>query len=739
MDLSATEADMVYQKVQAILRGLDIQHPAQRSDPGMLRWTLHKSLDRNPNSGNIMVGVIIKELEKAELEDNLHYIIPLLHTLMYAIIKAAYISDELYERVYVFCKKILTLPKPYCTIGLDYAQRLKTEKKVPGFSYQKMVVLEQNLKRDANHHQDKVLLFLDPALVSEAVCNTLLRETQASQMSHSPVSCMTYVIINCIQAAHGKDCDIALLQQVLKDKSTDEVELWFQEVLSVVERGEQESAGTRQRHNERLQELYKKIISSQEESATSKLQRIPLPSPKFSVHLWTDDDQLWKELMLFMRETLTTDGETEYVKETELSLDPEGNEQHRISVWSNDSGIERDLPGAEEKESAKLHRKPCIKKKGADVDSAVLLQSLTKAPKGSRAATLQRLSGQSTEVPTGPDRLPTARVVILGDDRALGRLAKAYYSFRKREARRPHRTLKANLQFYCIPIQGERTDSSDEMVKEEMAAMSDMCELSTYLGQVDPWYDKNINTLYDRITKLALMPPCPSKDSTSDPFILDVASYYLRFGLQPVFFQIYSAKIHFRDLSVEPVEDVFLSELRIDLQDCSFTKMNTITRKKTVVDSRGAGIQVHYQKALASNREKEGSLVLKTSGAIIKTIPSNEMDDLVCLNVYIDEIGKSSLSSGRSALYKPNGLKASNIQMRSLDLRTLSLQLDKDSRRVYNNVSSFEVFPCQEPGYSLQKIRASRVHGEGKEDCGLSRYMTKSLLLPINTFAGIIQ
>ncbi|XP_073415778.1 phosphoinositide 3-kinase regulatory subunit 6 isoform X2 [Dendrobates tinctorius] len=735
MDLSATEADMVYQKVQAILRGLDIQHPTQRSDPGMLRWTLHKSLDRNPNSGSIMVGVIIKELEKAELEDNLHYIIPLLHTLMYAITKAAYISDELYERVYVFCKKILTLPKPYCTIGLDYAQRLKSEKKVPGFSYQKMVVFEQNLKRDANHHQDKVLLFLDPALVSEAVCNTLLRETQASQMSHSPVSCMTYVIINCIQAAHGKDCDIELLQQVLKDKSADEVELWFQEVLSVVERGEQESAGTRQRHNERLQELYKKIISSQEESATSKLQRIPLPSPKFSVHLWTDDDQLWKELMLFMRETLTTDAETEYAKEPELSLDPEGNEQHRISVWSNDSGIERDLPVAEEKESVKLYRKPCIKKKGADVDSAVLLQSLTKAPKGSRAATLQRLSGQCTEVPTGPDKLPTARVVILGDDRALGRLAKAYYSFRKREARRPHRTLKANLQFYCIPIQGERTDTSDDM--EETAAMSDMCEISTYLGQVDPWYDKNINTLYERITKLALMPPCPSRDSTSDPFILDVASYYLRFGLQPVFFQIYSVKIHFRDLSLEPVEDVFLSELKIDLQDCSFTKMNTITRKKTVVDSRCAGIQVHYQKALASNREKEGSLVIKTCGAIIKTIPSNETDDLVCLNVYIDEIGKSSLSSGRSALL--NGLKASNIQMRSLDLRTLSLQLDKDSRRVYNNVSCFEVYPCQEPGYSLQKIRASRVHGEGKEDCGLSRYMTKSLLLPINTFAGIIQ
>lgn len=112
--------------------------------------------------------------------------------------------------------------------------------------------------------------------------------------------------------------------------------------------------------------------------------------------------------------------------------------------------------------------------------------------------------------------------------------------------------------------------------------------------------------------------------------------------------------------------------------------------------------------------------------------------DFVCLNVYIDETGKSS-SSGRSALCKLNGLKASSIQMRSLDLRTLSLQLDKDSRRVYTNVSSFEVSACQEPGYSLQKMRASRTHGEGKEESGLSRYMTKSLLLPINTFAGIIQ
>ncbi|KAM4663851.1 phosphoinositide 3-kinase regulatory subunit 6 isoform 2-T5 [Discoglossus pictus] len=737
MDLSGTEADMVHQKVQAILRGLDGHHPALQSDHGMLRWTLHKSLDRNPSSCSILVTVLIKELEKAERADNKHYIIPLLHTLMYTITKAAYISDELYERVYVFCKRILTMPKPYCTIGLDYAQRLKTERRIPGFSYQKMVVSEQNLRRDVSQQQDKVLLFLDPGLISEAVCNTLLRETQTSQISQSPTSCMNFVISHCIQAALGKDADIPLLQRVMQDKTLDEVELWFQEVISAVEQSERESASWSRRHCERLREIYRKIISaSTEEVPMSKLQRIPLPGPDISVHLWTDADQLWKELILFTRETQATDSDVDPFGISELPSDIESSDQNRISVWSNDSGIERDLPGVEEKEQAKLQRKPCIKKKGPDLDSATLLQNLTKAPRGSRTGTLQRLSGLSTEVPSGPEKLPTARIVIFGDDRALGRLAKAYYSFRKREARRPHRMLKANLQFYCIPIHEEQTDTSAD--KEEAHSMSESCELSMYLGRVDPWYESNINTLRDMIPKLAVM-PCPTKEPVSDPFILDVTSYYLRFGLQPVYFQIYSVKISFRDVSLDAVEDVFLTELKVEIQDCSFPKLSTLARKKTVTDSRGAGIQVHYKKALASAREKDGSLVLRTSGVTIKTIPQKYEEDLVCLNVYIDELTRSTHLSGRSTSSKMNVLRATSIQMRSLDLRTLTLQLDKDTQRVYTNVSSLEVSPCQEPGYSLQKMRATRAHRDGAEDAGLSSYMTKSLLLPINTFAGIVQ
>ncbi|KAE8577270.1 hypothetical protein XENTR_v10004505 [Xenopus tropicalis] len=690
---------MIHQKVRAILRGLDGQHPALQSDHGMLRWTLHKSLDRNPASGSVIVGILIKELEKAERSDTLHYIIPLLHTLMYTITKAAYISDELYERVYVFCKKILTLPKPYCTIALDYANRLKAEKKVPGFSYQKLVTTEQNLRRDAlQQQQDKVLLFLDPNIISEAVCNTLLRETQASQISQTPVKCMSYVITNSFQAALGQDCNVRLLQQVLQDLPPEEVELWFQEVLSAVEHSARENGIGRQKHSQRLREIYGKMVgTSEEEAPVSKLQVIPCPSPDIRVHLWTNEDQLWKELVLITKETQNTDIEAESFRIPELPMDGEGTEQNRISVWSNDSGIERDLPGVEEKESAKLQRKPCIKKKGPDLDSAVLLQNLTKAPKGSRVGTLQRLSGQSTEVPAEPEKLPTARIIILGDDRALGKLAKAYYSYRKREARRPHRTLKAHLQFYCIPVRGESTDTSPD--KDDPPIMNEVCEISTYLGRVDPWYEGNINTLRDMIPKLSLMPPWPTSDATSDPFILDVTSYYLRFGIQPVYFQIYSIKIFFRDTSLEPGEDVFLTELKVELQDCPISKVSTLPRKKAVTDSRG-GIQIHYTKALASNREKEGSLVLRTSGAVIKTIPRNEAKDLVCLNVYTDELTRSSQFGTRHAPGNMSVLRACSVQMRSLEIRTLTLQLDKDSRRVYTNVARSRGTACRSCGHS---------------------------------------
>lgn len=46
--------------------------------------------------------------------------------------QTAYIPDELYKRVYDFCKRLLTYPHPYCTVGLSYTRQIKTERSIPG-------------------------------------------------------------------------------------------------------------------------------------------------------------------------------------------------------------------------------------------------------------------------------------------------------------------------------------------------------------------------------------------------------------------------------------------------------------------------------------------------------------------------------------------------------------------------------------------------------------------------------
>lgn len=52
---------------------------------------------------------------------------------------------------------------------------------------------------------------------------------------------------------------------------------------------------------------------------------------------------------------------------------------------------------------------------------------------------------------------------------------------------------------------------------------------------------------------------------------------------------------------------------------------------------------------------------------------------------------------------------------------------------------SVEVSPCLEPSYCLQKTRTMKFSVHETEDVGFVKYMPKSLLLPINTFAGVIQ
>uniref|UniRef100_A0A8C9JW65 Phosphoinositide-3-kinase regulatory subunit 6 n=1 Tax=Panthera tigris altaica TaxID=74533 RepID=A0A8C9JW65_PANTA len=419
---------------------------------------------------------------------------------------------------------------------------------------------------------------------------------------------------------------------------------------------------------------------------------IPLPSPHITFHLWTDEEQLWKELVLFLRprSQLCLSADLE-------ALDLQGfwpdRELARVSMLSTDSGIERDLPPG--------------------------------AGQGHCAHQLGALRpGEPSSHHTAPILQMRKRV--------------------KRETQKCCLTPRLSLQLYYIPVLAPE--------KQASCRHSELRELATFLGRADPWYESTVNTLCPAIHKLAEMPPSLDTSRTVDPFILDVITYYLRMGTQPIYFQIYTVKI-FRDLSQHPAEDIFLTELKVKIQDTKPPKDGFSPRRRGAAEGPGAELNICYQKALLSHRAQEVAVSLRTTGLVLKTFAASDTEvsgpapapppavpvtDHTCLNVSVTEVIKSSNLAGRSFSMVTNTFRTANIQIQSQDQRLLTLLLDKDSRRTFKDVVRFEVSPCPEPCSGAHKSEASQLGSHGQEVEG-TKAKPKPLLMPINTFSGIVQ
>uniref|UniRef100_A0A452UTR2 Phosphoinositide-3-kinase regulatory subunit 6 n=1 Tax=Ursus maritimus TaxID=29073 RepID=A0A452UTR2_URSMA len=224
----------------------------------------------------------------------------------------------------------------------------------------------------------------------------------------------------------------------------------------------------------------------------------------------------------------------------------------------------------------------------------------------------------------------------------------------KRETQKFCLTPRLSLQLYYVPV----------LAPEEPASCrhSELRELATFLGRADPWYQNTVNTLCPAIHKLAEMPPSLDTFRTVDPFLLDVITYYVRMGTQPIYFQIYTVRI-FRDLSQDPTEDIFLTELKVKIQDSKFPKDGFSPRRKGAAEGPGAELSICYQKALLSHRAQEVTGSLRATGLVLKALPTSDTDgsgpthtppsaapvtDHTCLNVSVTEVVKSSNLAGRS-------------------------------------------------------------------------------------------
>uniref|UniRef100_A0AAZ1XTY1 Phosphoinositide-3-kinase, regulatory subunit 6b n=1 Tax=Oreochromis aureus TaxID=47969 RepID=A0AAZ1XTY1_OREAU len=379
-----------------------------------------------------------------------------------------------------------------------------------------------------------------------------------------------------------------------------------------------------------------------------------VPLPEMNFLMWTDEEML-------------------FLLETDVKFDG----KERIS---RDSGIVKDLEDPDD-----AVQPPYMAQK--------TLRERRNAIKNSKSAEkLSLMKEKMKEDVTGnspllkEERSHTARVVVLGDDSTLGKLTKAYYVIRKKEAKRNMLTKKLDLQLYYIPV-------SD-------AEASSRLSLASCLERVDPWYSVNVSSLGAAIPTL----PELVTNRKLSLYLLDTLCYYLRCGTQPVNLPVYSVKMTRSNSDLASVEELFVSHLEADIPDFRHLK----DRQQSMC----ANLSVHVCVDIDATTVTDGDItwLVFDRGTLCTT---KEVID--------------------GTLWGGSKIKTQNISIRTMEQRTLCVCLDKDPRRTYTDVQKIEISPCLDPGCTIR----CRYSIGSEQELPLSKYLDKVMSLPINSFSGV--
>ncbi|XP_029944451.1 phosphoinositide 3-kinase regulatory subunit 6 [Salarias fasciatus] len=681
------------------------------SQNGMLTWTLQKKVEADPSCSISLINVLLNELEKKQQRvcktqkfKSYMSIMPVLHTLYYVVIQSGVtIPNSLYQRVSECLTKLLILPLPYSAVVQQTLRSISMEMITPGCLYQTRVIAEQNIKNEHFNLQEKVFVLADPAVFSASLESTLRAYLDVSDSLRNTHMVERKVVLHVLCSGLETACQNTNLARALEALDNKTARKYFHDVVLAVSQSTNHGAGGRADYLNTLQEIYQRITSGAEErteAGRGSLCNALIPYPKINFLLWNDEEDLWNLLTQFTLQSCLSSGKDE----------DDSNKR--------DSGIEKDI-NDQGNTTLPFNRQSALKRRNAyrTVKSAENLDLVKEKIEGS--------SGSSAGLKE--ERSHTARVVVLGDDRALGRLARAYSSMREKESKRNMLTKKLNLQLYYIPV----SDVKPSLQPPESSFLKESSlSLASHLGRVDPWYNSDISNLGAAISNLSEMPTNTSGPSELNLFLLDSLCYYLRCGTQSVNLPLYSVKMFCSTSGVNSVvEDVFVSHLEADIPDFRHLKKKKETSKAPSSRSRkitekpfGAVLSVRYTKASLSKRQIVRGEAPMTCGVVITSEPADSTSGEDYLKVSFDSVNPENNEK----------IQTKSINIKTLEHWALCVCLDRDSRRIYNNIQRLEIFPCLDPGCKIK----TRLSMNASRELPLSRYLDQVLSLPINTFTG---
>lgn len=317
----------------------------------------------------------------------------------------------------------------------------------------------------------------------------------------------------------------------------------------------------------------------------------------------------------------------------------------------------------------------------------------------------------------------TARVVVLGDDRVLGRLCRSHHSIREKESKQPILSKSLDLQLYYVPV----TDRTSSLRSTENLFPEDLgFSLASHLGKVDPWYDIEVCSLGATISDLSDMPPLTSgQPSEMSFFLLDTLCYFLRCGTQPVKLPLYRVKM---TRGSSEVTEVFVSHLEAEvpefrhLKDTTSTKRSLTWKLKAPSKPCGGFLSISYSTASSSRRDVVKGEATLTFAAVVFSEPASSTAGEDFLSVQFLSLNQDNKTR----------IQTRSLSIRTLENRTLDVVLDRDVRRRYTHIHRLDISPCLDPADRMLSRFSSSMDWELPE----RRHPDPLLHLPLNTFTG---